>query len=215
MIQIAPSLLAADFANLERQIDLVNKSEASMLHLDVMDGVFVPNISFGFPVIKAAARLSTKPLDVHMMVIQPEKWIDRVKDSGADIMNVHVEASVHLHRTIEAIQEAGMKPAVTLNPTTPVEAIRDIVAELHMVLLMSVDPGFGGQQFIPNTLTKIERLRQLIDATGSKALIEVDGGINEETGARAVAHGADILVSGSKIFHNPDPVGMIAKLARL
>lgn len=215
MIQIAPSLLAADFANLERQIDLVNKSEASMLHLDVMDGVFVPNISFGFPVIKAAARLSTKPLDVHMMVIQPEKWIDRVKDSGADIMNVHVEASVHLHRTIEAIQEAGMKPAVTLNPTTPVEAIRDIVAELHMVLLMSVDPGFGGQQFIPNTLTKIERLRQLIDATGSKALIEVDGGINEETGARAVAHGADILVSGSKIFHNPDPIGMIAKLARL
>ncbi|MCH5245079.1 MAG: ribulose-phosphate 3-epimerase [Muribaculaceae bacterium] len=215
MIQVAPSLLAADFSNLEKQIAFVNDSEASMLHLDVMDGVFVPNISFGFPVIKVASRLSTKPLDVHLMVVQPEKWIDHMKDAGADIMNVHFEASSHLHRTIEAIIEAGMKPAVTLNPTTPVDMLRDIIGELYMVLLMSVDPGFGGQEFIPNTLRKIDRLKELIAATGSSALIEVDGGINETTGRLASEHGADILVAGSKVFNSPNPVEMISRLSRL
>ncbi|MCH5346451.1 MAG: ribulose-phosphate 3-epimerase [Muribaculaceae bacterium] len=215
MIQIAPSLLAADFANLGQQIQIVNDSVASMLHLDVMDGVFVPNISFGFPVIKAAARLSTKPLDVHLMVVEPEKWIDRVKDAGASIMNIHFEACRHLHRAVEAIHHAGMLPAVTLNPSTPVEMLRDIVADLHMVLLMSVDPGFGGQEFIPNTLNRIARLKELIAATGSRALIEVDGGINDTTGRQAASAGADILVAGSKVFHTPDPREAIGRLANL
>lgn len=215
MIQVSPSLLAADFGRIDEQVRLVNESVATLIHLDVMDGVFVPNISFGFPVIKAVANVSTKPLDVHLMVVEPEKWTDRLADLGVCVMNVHVEACRHLHRAVEAIIEAGMKPAVTLNPSTPVEQLRDIISDLHMVLLMSVDPGFGGQKFITNTLNKIDRLKTLIQETGSKAMIEIDGGINLDTGADCARHGADILVAGSKVFHDPDPVGMIASLSGL
>ncbi len=213
MIKVSPSLLAADFGRLAAEVELINRSEASMLHLDVMDGVFVPNISFGFPVIKSVASLSTKPLDVHIMTVEPEKWISRLRDLGVAIMNVHVEACRHLHRAVEAIREAGMSPAVTLNPSTPVEQLRDIVADLDMVLLMSVDPGFGGQKFIKNTLNKIDRLKDLIDATGSKALIEIDGGINLETAAACAKHGADVLVAGSFVFHSPDPIAAVDRLA--
>lgn len=214
-MKISPSLLAADFGHLASQVELINQSQASFLHMDVMDGVFVPNISFGFPVIKSVAGLSSKPLDVHLMIVEPEKWTTRLRDLGAAIMNVHVEACRHLHRAIEAIREAGMSPAVTLNPSTPVEQLRDIVADVDMVLLMSVDPGFGGQKFIPNTLNKIERLKKLIASTGSKALIEVDGGINLATGADCARSGADVLVAGSYVFHNPDPVKAVDRLANL
>lgn len=215
MIQVSPSLLAANFGRLDEQVRMVNNSEASMIHLDVMDGVYVPNISFGFPVIKAVADVATKPLDVHLMIVSPEIWIDRLAALGVTYMNVHVEACRHLHRTVEAIIEAGMKPAVTLNPSTPVEQLTDIIADLDMVLLMSVDPGFGGQKFIPNTLNKIDRLKNLIEQTSSRALIEIDGGINMETGALCAAHGADILVAGSAVFKSANPIEAISALARL
>lgn len=212
---VSPSLLSADFANLERDIEMINVSDADMLHLDVMDGVFVPNISFGFPVMEAVARHCKKPLDVHLMIVEPEKWIDRLAKMGASIMNVHQEACVHLDRTIHAIKEAGMKAAVTLNPSTPVVALEDVIAELDMVLLMSVNPGFGGQKFIPNTLNKLARVRELIAATGSKAEIQIDGGVNATTGRLLADAGAQNLVAGSYVFGAPDPLEAIRTLKQL
>ena len=212
---VAPSLLSADFGHLDRDIEMVNGSRARWFHLDVMDGVFVPNISFGFPVIEAIAKKACKPLDVHLMIVNPQQYVSRVRDCGAAIMNVHQEACVHLDRTVNAIKQAGMKAAVTLNPATPVELLRDIIGELDMVLLMSVNPGFGGQTFIPNTINKLRRLRALIDETGSQALIEVDGGVNLSTGRQLAEAGADALVAGSAIFAAPDPQATIARLAEL
>lgn len=216
MTQIAPSLLSADFGRLDRDIKMVNDSDAALFHLDVMDGRFVPNISFGFPIIEAVSRTASKPLDVHLMIVEPDRWIDRLAAiPGVEYMNVHLEACTHLHRTVQAIRAAGMKPAVTLNPSTPVALLEDIVADLDMVLLMSVNPGFGGQKFIEHTLTKTRRLRQLIDRTGSRALMEIDGGVNLETGRRLVEAGADILVAGSYVFNSPNPTETIAALAGL
>lgn len=212
---IAPSILSADFAFLARDIEMLNESEADWVHIDIMDGVFVPNISFGFPVLKHVAKLSRKPLDVHLMIVQPEKFIPEVKALGAHTMNVHYEACPHLHRVVQQIREAGMQPAVTLNPATPVMMLKDIIRDVYMVLLMGVNPGFGGQKFIAHTVDKVRELRKLIDATGSKALIEVDGGVNLETGAQLVKAGADALVAGNAVFSAPNPVDAIHLLKDL
>lgn len=212
---IAPSLLSADFSNLAQDIDMINRSEADWLHLDIMDGVFVPNISFGFPVLQHVAKLCTKPLDVHLMIVQPEKFIPEVKALGAMMMNVHYEACTHLHRVVGAIHDAGMKAGVTLNPSTPVCLLADIIRDVDMVLLMSVNPGFGGQKFIEHTIDKVRQLRQLIEETGSKALIQIDGGVNLETGKRLVEAGADVLVAGNSVFKAADPVDMIHQLRSL
>ncbi|MBR7043721.1 MAG: ribulose-phosphate 3-epimerase [Prevotella sp.] len=209
---VSPSLLSADFANLERDIDMINRSSADWLHLDIMDGVFVPNISFGFPVMEAVAKICKKPLDVHYMTVHPEQYIERTAKLGAMMMNVHYEACTHLHRTVQAIHAAGMKAGVTLNPSTPVHMLEDIVGEVDMVLLMSVNPGFGGQQFIENSILKVRRLRDLIQRTGSHALIEIDGGVQNETAPRLVEAGVDVLVSGSYIFKSPNPIETIEKL---
>lgn len=214
-MKVSPSLLAADFGNLQHDIEMINGSDADMLHLDIMDGVFVPNISFGFPVLKAVNSLCTKPLDVHLMIVEPQKFVTRVRDIGASIMNVHQEACLHLDRTVQEIKQAGMKAAVTLNPATPVSTLVDIISELDMVLLMSVNPGFGGQKFIENTIAKVKRLKQLIAESGSHALIEIDGGVNLETGARLADAGADILVAGSFVFNSPDPRTTIKQLREL
>ncbi len=205
-------MLSADFLDLKKDIEMINRSEADWLHLDIMDGVFVPNISFGFPVIEAVAKACKKPLDVHLMIVHPENYIKQVAATGAMIMNVHYEACTHLHRTIQEIHAAGMKAAVTLNPATPVCMLEDIINDVEMVLLMSVNPGFGGQKFIGNTLNKVKRLRQLIDEAGSKALIEVDGGVQAETAPLLVKAGADVLVSGSYIFKAADPIATIHSL---
>lgn len=212
---VSPSILSADFLNLGRDIEMLNRSKASMVHVDVMDGVFVPNISIGFPVIEAVAKISTKPLDVHLMIVEPEKYIGRVRDCGAAIMNVHYEACVHLGRTIAEIKRNGMKAAVTLNPSTPVCMLEDVIAELDMVLLMTVNPGFGGQKFIRQGVEKIGRLKELIARTGSKALIEVDGGINLSTGREVALAGCDVAVAGNFVFSAPDPEEAIASLAQL
>ncbi len=203
-MKVSPSLLAADFLNLGQEIDKINASEADFLHLDVMDGVFVPNISFGFPVLHGVAKVCKKPLDVHMMTVEPEKWIGHVHDLGATIMNVHQEACLHLYSTVQHIHEAGMLAGVTLNPATPVETLTDIIYDLDLVLIMSVEPGFGGQPFIRHTLEKIRKLKALRDASGSKAMIEIDGGVNADTGAELAAAGADILVAGSYVFGAQD-----------
>ena len=205
---ISPSLLSADFGNLQRDIEMLNSSECDWFHLDVMDGVFVPNISFGFPVIKAVSAVATKPLDVHLMIVRPEQYVSQVRDSGAALMNVHQEACVHLNRTIAEIKRAGMKAAVTLNPSTPVCMLEDVIGDLDMVLLMSVNPGFGGQKFIENTIAKVGRLKELIARTGSHAEIEIDGGVNAETAPRLAAAGADVLVAGNYVFgaENPEKV---------
>lgn len=210
---VAPSILSADFLNLGRDVEMVNESEAGLIHLDVMDGVFVPNISFGFPVIKSISKIARKPLDVHLMIVEPQKYISQVRDCGAEYMNVHLEACTHLHRTVEAIRAAGMKPAVTLNPATPVSLLEDIINDIDMVLLMSVNPGFGGQKFINHVLLKIVKLRKLIADSGSDALIEVDGGINMDTAPLVSDAGADIVVAGSSVFGAADPKAMISSLA--
>ena len=212
---VSPSMLAADFGNLDSELDMVNESRAEWIHCDVMDGVFVPNISYGFPVIKSMARRTRKPLDVHLMIVDPIRYVSQVRDCGATIMNVHQEACTHLHRTVEAIRVAGMKPAVTLNPATPVIMLQDIISDIDMVLLMSVNPGFGGQKFIENTYTKIRRLRELIDNSGSKALIEIDGGVTLENAPLLADAGADVLVSGSAIFKSHDPMAVIDSMAEL
>lgn len=214
-MKISPSLLAADFLNLSREIEKINASEADYLHLDVMDGVFVPNISFGFPVLQGVAKVCRKPLDVHMMTVEPEKWIGHVRDLGAKIMNVHQEACLHLYSTVQHIHEAGMLAGVTLNPATPVETLTDIIQDVDLVLIMSVEPGFGGQPFIRHTLEKVRRLKALRDASGSKAMIEVDGGVNAKTGAELAEAGADILVAGSYVFGAPDINEAIRSLQRL
>ena len=201
---LAPSLLSADFGNLARDIDIINSSRADWLHIDIMDGVFVPNISFDFPVLEYVKKLSQKPLDVHLMIVEPNKFIDECKNIGAMMMNVHYEACTHLHRTITAIRQAGMKAGVTLNPHTPVELLEDIVNEVDLVLIMSVNPGFGGQKFIENTYSKVARLRSMIERKGSKALIEVDGGVNLDNAANIYRAGADVLVAGNAVFKAPD-----------
>ncbi len=212
---VSPSLLAADFLNLRKDVEMINESDADWLHLDIMDGVFVPNISFGFPVIEAVAKICRKPLDVHYMITQPERYILQTAKAGAMMMNVHYEACVHLDRTIHEIHETGMKAGVTLNPSTPVCMLEDVIKDVDMVLLMSVNPGFGGQKFIENTIDKVKRLKKLIIESGSHALIEVDGGVQTETAPRLVAAGVDILVSGSYIFKAENPKTIISELKQL
>ena len=212
---IAPSLLAADFMNLQRDVEMINQSEADWLHLDIMDGVFVPNISFGFPVLKGLKKICRKPMDVHLMIVEPHKFIREVAETGAYLMNVHYEACTHLHRTIAGIHEAGMKAGVTLNPHSPVSLLEDIVQDVDVVMLMSVNPGYGGQTFIEHTVEKTRQLREMIDRKGLNTLIEIDGGVNLETGKRLLEAGADVLVASSFVFKAPDPNAIIKELKML
>ncbi|WP_294079626.1 ribulose-phosphate 3-epimerase [Proteiniphilum sp. UBA5384] len=212
---VAPSLLSADFLNLENDIKMLDRSEADWIHLDIMDGVFVPNISFGFPVIDRLRKVTQKPLDVHLMIVQPEKFVNEIAATGATFMNVHYEACIHLHRIVQEIRKKGMKPAVTLNPHTPVSVLEDILPDLDMVLLMSVNPGFGGQQFIEHSVKKTAMLKEMILRQQTSTLIEVDGGVNLETGRRLVDAGADALVAGSFVFSSPSPEETIQRLKAL
>lgn len=210
---VAPSLLSADLSDLKSAVELVDKSPAPWVHLDVMDGVFVPNITFGLPVIRAMRKHTRKTFDVHLMIVEPQKFIQEFSDAGADVLTVHLEACTHLHRTVQAIKSAGMKAGVALNPHTPVEALQDIIGELDLVCMMSVNPGFGGQKFIPNTYRKLTRLREMITANGSSCLVEVDGGVGQENAAELVRHGADVLVAGNSVFNAKDPLQAIQALS--
>lgn len=212
---VSPSLLSANFIDLKSDVEMINKSEADWLHMDIMDGVFVPNISFGFPVMKAVAKHCTKPLDVHLMIVEPDKWIGQVRDLGAEIMCVHQEACTHLHSVVQRIHQAGMKAGVAINPATPVNTLVDIVEDADLILVMSVNPGFGGQPFIEHSCRKVAELRSLIDNTGSSAVIEVDGGVNAETGKRLAEAGADVLVAGSYVFGHDDAPQRILTLRDL
>ncbi|KXB81484.1 ribulose-phosphate 3-epimerase [Prevotella sp. DNF00663] len=212
---VSPSLLSANFIDLKSDVEMINKSDADWLHMDVMDGVFVPNISFGFPVLEAVSKACNKPLDVHLMIVNPERYIEQTAKCGAEYMTIHYEACTHLHRAIQQIHAAGMKAGVSLNPSTPVWVLEDVIKDLDLVLLMSVNPGFGGQKFIENTIDKVARLRELIQRTGSHALIEVDGGVQGETAPRLVEAGVDALVSGSYVFKSRDPIATIHSLKEL
>ena len=212
---VAPSLLSSDFGNLQNEIEMLNSSEADYLHLDVMDGVFVPNITFGFPVIKAINAVSTIPIDAHLMIVEPQKYISQLRDCGVAFTTVHVEACTHIYRVIQLIRQAGMKVGVAINPGTPVTSLEDIITDIDMVVLMSVNPGFGGQSFIKNTLPKVARLKKMITESESHALISVDGGINAHTGALLAQYGIDMLVAGSYVFNAPDPHHAIRTLKAL
>lgn len=210
---IAPSVLAADFGNLQRDIEMLNRSEAEWIHLDVMDGVFVPNISYGMPVIKTIDELTDKVLDVHLMIVQPERYISTFREVGADVLTVHYEASTHLHRTIQHIKDEGMKAGVALNPHTPVYLLEDIIKEIDLLLIMSVNPGFGGQKFIQHTYEKIVQATELIDRKNADVLIEVDGGVGPGNAAQLSQLGADVLVAGNAVFSAHDPIGVISEMA--
>lgn len=212
---IAPSILAADFANLQREVTMINESQADWIHVDVMDGVFVPNISFGIPVIKAIKKHAKKPLDVHLMIVQPERYIETFREAGADLLSVHIEASTHLHRTIQQIKTAGMKAGVAINPHTSVSLLRDVLADIDLVCMMSVNPGFGGQKFIENTYRKVAELKKLITETKSSALIEIDGGVNQENAKPLLEAGAQVLVAGNFVFSSSDPKSVIQKLKEI
>lgn len=212
---IAPSVLSCDFANIQRDVEMINNSSADWFHVDVMDGVFVPNISFGFPVIEAIKKHAKKPLDVHIMIQHPDAYVQDFKKAGADILTVHYEACTHLHRTIQAIKAAGMQAGVALNPHTPVAVLEDVITDLDLVLIMSVNPGFGGQKFIPNAIGKVRQLKQLILSKNASVIIEVDGGVNLETGKALTEAGANALVAGSFVFNSENPVQTIADLKTL
>lgn len=212
---IAPSVLAADFANLQRDIEMINISEADWFHIDIMDGVFVPNISFGMPVLEAIKRHATKTIDVHLMIVEPDKYISTFKKLGADILTVHIEACPHLHRTIQAIKAERMKAGVSLNPHTSVDLLEDVINDIDMVLIMSVNPGFGGQSFIENTYDKVRKLKALIDRKGASTIIEIDGGVTNKNAAQLVKAGADVLVAGSYVFGAADPIATVADLKKI
>jgi ribulose-phosphate 3-epimerase len=209
---VSPSILAADFANLQKEVELLNKSAADYIHIDIMDGVFVPNISFGFPVCEAIHRHATKPLDFHLMIINPDNYLEACKKSGAEIISVHFEACTHLHRTVQAIKSLGIKAGVVLNPHTSVDVLNEILPELDMVLIMSVNPGFGGQKFIPSAVEKVRKLRKLANQLNPELLIEVDGGVNAQNAQDLYKAGADMLVAGSFVFNSPDPIDTIRAL---
>ena len=213
--KIAPSVLAADFSNIQRDVEMINKSEADWFHIDIMDGVFVPNISFGFPVMKSIKEHATKPLDVHLMIVDPNRYIDAFKNAGADILTVHYEACPHLHRTIQEIKDKGMKAGVALNPHTPVMVLKDLLLDLDLVCLMSVNPGFGGQKFIRNTFNKVKELKALITELGAETVIEIDGGVGTDNARLLVECGADVLVAGSSVFKAENPILTIAQLKKL
>ena len=212
---VAPSILSADFANIQRDVEMINKSEADWFHVDIMDGMFVPNISFGFPVVKAIKKHAKKPLDVHLMINDPDRYLQQFKEAGADILSVHLEACTHLHRTVQAIRQLGMKPGVAINPHTSIHLLTDIIADIELVCVMSVNPGFGGQKFIENTYEKVRSLKQLITEKKSSARIEIDGGVDLANYKKLVEEGADVLVAGNTVFSSTDPIQTISQLKKI